>query len=232
MRALRQLADTSEGLDTFLSTTYYSRIRFIMQLEPLLTASPSAHVISIYAGNFEDPIKPGQQPIGLPPPEEYGVGGVRKYTSFMKVFMFETLAEKHAGHISFTYVYPGLVDGPAFYVENNTPLWFRWLWPVIKVVFGWYMTSAEDCGQVMLFLATPTFPAKGTDSETGNQQLARSTKGELGGGSYATGHRGEWKEKGMSFEKHRQPDTAKKVWDHTMEVIDRVVAGRHTGAQR
>src|ERR1700709_2117207 len=95
------LLATGEGLDAFLSTTYYSRIRFVLQLMPLLTASPRpGHVISIYAGGFEDGTKPGESPIGCPPVETYGRAGVRKHTGFMKNFIFEELAEKNAGKLS------------------------------------------------------------------------------------------------------------------------------------
>jgi hypothetical protein len=50
---------TKEGLDTQMSLLYYSRIRFILNLTPLLyrSQSPSgAHVISIFAGTMEDRI--------------------------------------------------------------------------------------------------------------------------------------------------------------------------------
>ena len=52
-------------------------MRFILQLMPLLTASPlQGHVISIYAGGFEDGTTAADLPIGCPPPATYGVTGV------------------------------------------------------------------------------------------------------------------------------------------------------------
>lgn len=221
------LSATSEGLDAFLSTVYYSRIRLIMQLLPLLTASPlPGHVISIYAGGFEDGTSPGESPIGCPPPATYGVSGVRKHTCFMKNFMFEELAERHAGKLSLSHIYPGLVDGPGFY-SPEMPSWFKVLWRLLKPLASLYMTSADDCGRVMLYLATSRYPAKGTIEGAdrklvGGVEVAKSTLGELGGGSYSVGQRGDVGAKGKSYEKVRQEGTSKQVWDHTMEVFMRI----------
>jgi hypothetical protein len=205
-----------------MSLLYYSRMRFIQSLTPLLTASPdTAHVISIFAGNMEDRIPAGTQPIGTPRPEIYGITPVRIHATFMKTFFFEELAEKHAGKISFVHVYPGLVDGPTFYTDVN-PLWFRILWRVVKPLMSWYMTSPEVCGQIMLFLATERYTAKGTvkpgDEDKAIGGVAFSTQRELGGGAYAVGQRGD-ERKEVRYLKIRNDDTAKKVWDHTTSVL-------------
>ena len=198
-----------------------------MQLMPLLTASPlPGHVVSIYAGGFEDGTKPGEMPIGLPPPATYGIAGVRKHACFMKNFLFEDLAEKNAGHLSLSHIYPGLVDGPGFY-SPDMPTWFRILWRVLKPLAMLYMTSAEDCGNVMLYLATSRYPAKGTieaggKNLVGGVEVAKSTNAELGGGSYALGQRGDVQAKGKSYENVRQEGLSKKVWDHTMETLERI----------
>ena len=76
-------------------------------------------------------------------------------------FLFEELAEKHAGRLSLSHTYPGLVDGPG--ISNpDMPFWFRFVWRLLKPLAWLYMTSPEDCGQVMLYLATSRYPAKGT----------------------------------------------------------------------
>ncbi|KAF9881657.1 short-chain dehydrogenase [Colletotrichum karsti] len=216
--------DTKEGLDSFISTTYYSRIRFILQLLPLLTASPlPGHVISVYAGGFEDGTKPGEKPIGLPPPEVYGVTGVRKYSCFMKTFVFEELAERHAGKLVLTHVYPGLVDGPGFY-SSEMPVWFRIVWRLLKPVASLFMTSPEVCGQEMLFLGTSRFPArgavKGDFKFADGSGVPLSTKGEIGGGSYATGPKGNIQNKGRIYDKVREEGLSQEVWEHTMKTLD------------
>jgi NAD(P)-dependent dehydrogenase (short-subunit alcohol dehydrogenase family) len=216
---------TTEGLDAFLSTTYYSRIRFTLKLMPLLTASPTpAHVVSIYAGGMEDGTAPGELPLGCPPPAIYGVSAVRKYTCFMKAFFFEDLAEKHAGKVSFSHVYPGLVDGPAF-SSPDMPTWFKIIWTFLKpIALLVYMTPPDTCGEAMLYVATPRYTAKGgleNDQKLlGGVEVARGTDGEVGSGAYALGQRADEWSKGKSYEKVRTEETHKQVWDHTMEVLD------------
>ena len=193
---------------------------------PLLTASPlPGHVVSVYAGGAEDGTSPGELPIGLPPHSAYGVTGVRKYTCFMKTFLFEELAEQHAGRLSLSHIYPGLVDGPTFY-SPDMPTWFHWAWWLLKPLASLYMTNPDDCGQVMLYLATSRCPAKGTTGSesgelAGGAKVAMSTNAELGGGSYTLGQRAD-ERKGKSYAKVRKEDTRKLVWDHTMETLSRI----------
>ncbi|KAK5120473.1 hypothetical protein LTR85_006128 [Meristemomyces frigidus] len=221
---------TKEGLDAFISTTYYSRVRFIMQLLPLLTASHlPGHVVSVYAGTFEDGTSPGELPIGCPPDSSYGVGSVRKHTTFMKTFLFEELAARYAGHLSLTHIYPGLVDGPGF-SSPDMPRWFRVLWPLLKPLTRLYMTSPDVCGQVMLYLATSHFPAK-TQKPGEGAQVTRSTSGEPGGGSYGVGQRGD-PQKGVSYAKVRRDATSKEVWDHTMQTLGKIETANRTDSAR
>jgi hypothetical protein len=205
-----------------MSLLYYSRMRLIQNFTALLTAAPTtAHVISIFAGSMDDGTKSSDMLIGVPPPASYNVMAVRKYTAFMKTFFFEELAEKHAGKISFIHIYPGLVDGPVFYSDVN-PLWFRILWRLLKPLASWYITPPDVCGEVMLYLATQRYPAKDTVKPGSETKIpggvASSTQTELGGGAYGVGQRGD-ENKAISYEKARKSNTAKKVWDHTMDIF-------------
>jgi hypothetical protein len=208
-----------------MSLLYYSRMRIIQNFIPLLTAALStAHVISIFAGSMEDGSKSSEMLLGVPPPASYGVTTVRQYTAFMKTFFFEELAEKHAGKISFTHIYPGLVDGPVFYSDVN-PLWFRVLWRVLKPLVSWYITASNVCGEVMIYLATERYPPKGIVVPDSQIRIpggvASSTQLELGGGAYGVGQRGDGN-KFISYEKARRSNTAKEVWGHTIEILTEI----------
>ncbi|CAM1508714.1 Fc.00g055620.m01.CDS01 [Cosmosporella sp. VM-42] len=225
---LKERSTTKEGLDSFISTTYYSRIRFIMQLLPLLTASPlPGHAISVYAGTFEDETSPGELPIDCPPDSIYGITSVRKHTTFMTTFLFEELAERHAGRLSLTHMYPGLVDGPGF-LNPEMPTWFRVVWRLMKPIARLGMTPPDVCGKVALYLGTSHFPAK-TQKPVDGVQVTKSSKGEPGGGSYGVGQRGD-PQKGISYEKVRKVDTSKQAWDHTMETLDRIAQANQRGS--
>lgn len=138
----------------------------------------------------------------------------------MKTFMFEELAQKHAGKLSLAHIYPGLVDGPGFY-NPEMPSWFRFLWRLFKPLSSLYMTSSDDCGDVMAYLATSRYPAKGSGPSEiyGGVGVAKSTLGETGGGSYAVGQRGDVGAKGKSYEKVPQEGPSKQVWNHTMDTL-------------
>ncbi|KAJ4292404.1 Diamine acetyltransferase 2 [Kalmusia sp. IMI 367209] len=220
---LKERSTTSEGLDSFIATLYYTRIRFIMQLLPLLTVSTlPSQIVSVYAGTMEDGTKSGEFPVGCPPDSIYGIGAVRKHTSFMKTFMFEELAQKHAGRLRLTHILPGLVDGPGFQ-SPDVPGWFKVVWRLLKPLLGWYMTSPDVCGQVMVYLATSHFPARGASTEVKN--VTRDSRGEVGGGAYSVGQRAD-AQKGIMYEKVRQADTSKRIWDHTMDVLEKAEKAR------
>lgn len=204
--------------------TYYSRIRFILQLTSLLTSSPLAgHAVSVYAGGFEE-VAPGEMPIGCPPQSTYGVASVRKYSTFMKTFIFEQLAEEHAGKLRLTHIFPGLVDGPGFF-SPDMPLWFRIVWTLIRPLAGLFGTSSEVSGQVLVYLATQRYASRGRFKDTSEQinevGLARSTLGELGGGAYGAGQRGDT-QNGFIYEKVRKEGMRQQVWEHTMEVFRKI----------
>lgn len=214
---LTENVDTKEGLDGFLATVYYTRIRFIMQLLPLLNNSPlPSHVISVYAGTFEDGTKAGEFPIGCPPDAAYGIGAVRKHASFMKTFVFEELAERYAGKMRLTHIYPGLVDGPGF-TNPEVPSWFKVLWRLVRPLLRFFMVHPETCGQIMLYLATENYPAQTKNID--KKGISRSSEGQSGGGAYSVGKSGD-PQKGIMYERVRQSDTRKRVWDHTMETLE------------
>ena len=218
--------ETTEGLDSFLSTTYYSRVRFILQLMPLLTASPTrpGHVISVYAGGFEDGTKPGDWPVGLPSAESYGVTSVRKHTCFMTNFIFEELAARHEGKLSLIHIYPGLVDGPAA-LGPDMPLWFRTLYRLMKPLMFFFMIKPADCGQIMVHLSSDHYAPKGVEKDASGKPTAKGSDGKVGGGSYALGATADVNHKTLMYERMRQPETAQKVWDHTMETLARAETG-------
>jgi hypothetical protein len=181
-------------------------------------------VISVYAGSFEEVSANEKAPIGCPSVEKYGINTVRKHVVFMKNFMFEEFARKYAGKISFIHIYPGLVDGPGFYHQDN-PLWFKVIWRILYP-FLWltYMTQQDTCGEVMAYLATNSFPPTG-ETEVHEVDMTVATTGVKGDGSYAVGQRADSgnKQGSKTFASFRDQDLGKEVWEHTMEIFEQVV---------
>ena len=182
-------------------------------------------MISVYAGSFEE-VKPNEEPpLSWPSEKDYGINTVRKNVVFMKNFMFEELANNHAGRISFIHIYPGLVDGPGFYNADN-PLWFKIVWRLVyPFLWATYMTAPDTCGMVMAFLATGAFPAKGeTVLPDGEPEAAVGTEGTRGSGVYSVGQRADPGNKlgTTTYPTFQGKDIRKKIWDATMGVFERV----------
>lgn len=228
--------ETKEGLDTLMSLLYYSRMRFLTNLLPLLLASPlPAHVVSVYAAGKEGKLCPDD--LSLRDPQHYSFANQRSHVTYMTTFFLETLAERHRGRLSLVHVFPGLVMTPAF-GSDRLPTWFKlaWRWVAAPVVRRWWSVPPRECGERILFLATARFPARGAGAPTKGDEGAAATEGDVGvavgtdgrrgGGAYAVDWDGEvipTTEK--AYGTVRGEDMARKVWEHTMGAFREIEAG-------
>ncbi|KAG8156729.1 hypothetical protein KVR01_013334 [Diaporthe batatas] len=208
--------ETSEGLDKSFSLLYYSRIRFITQLLPLLEASPlpSARVVSVYSAGLETATKDRYlEDLSLRNAENYSFGAVRNHTTHLKTMAFETIAEQHP-KVGLVHVYPSLVITPGF---DNNPLP-----PLIKI--GWklaapaaklFSVKPDEIGERVLGFTSARFGGK-QETETLQTGVAESTNGEVGGGAYSLKYTGEVNEIGPIYEKLRSSGFREKAWEHTI----------------
>ncbi|KAK9321583.1 hypothetical protein V1517DRAFT_170511 [Lipomyces orientalis] len=228
--------ETKEGLDTLLSLRYYSRMRFIINLLPLLLASPlPAHVVSVFAAGREGKFYP--EDLSLRDPEHYGVFINISHVAYMTTFFVETLATRHPGQLSLVHVYPGLVMTNEFQT-GRFPLWFKmmWRWLVAPIVWP-FSVPLRECGERILFLATPRFPAWQTTevgiiaqeddsaSVEGNVAIAIGSDGNYGSGAYAVNWNGETIPTEKAYKRFREDGLAERVWDHTMKAFEDIEAG-------
>ncbi|EMC93566.1 hypothetical protein BAUCODRAFT_125417 [Baudoinia panamericana UAMH 10762] len=223
---------TSEGLEVSMSLLYYSRIRFITNLMPLLLASSQpAHVISIYAAGLETWGTLFRNDLALTkdPKQHYSFLNCRTHVIRMKTMYFERLAEQHAGKLSLVHVFPGLVIGPSFQ-NPSFPLWFKILWFLLEPIARLLMNTApEVSGMRHLFLATSRYPARGQVAQTeGDTDLdvAVATDGVRGGGAYSCGQTGEINNIQQAYVELRKKDFADQVWEHTHRVFSVIEAGK------
>lgn len=217
--------DTTEGLDKSFSLLYYSRIRFVTQLLPLLEAStlPSSRVISVYAAGLEKSTKDRYlDDLSLRDPEHYGFNAVQNHTIHLKTMAFETIAEQHP-KIGLVHVYPSLVITPGF---DNNPLP-----PLIKI--GWkiaapaarlFAVKPEETGERVLGFSSARFGGQ-QETETLKEDVAMSTNGKAGGGAYSLKHTGQVNEVGPVYEKLRPAGFKEKVWEHTNSAFKAVEEG-------
>ncbi|RSM02082.1 hypothetical protein CEP52_008228 [Fusarium oligoseptatum] len=103
--------DTSEGLDPSMTTRYYSRLRAVEQLLPLLNKSTtsSPRVISVLAGGLEAPLN--ESDLDLRDPNNWTTWNSSVHSATMGTLTFELLAKRNP-NVSFVHWYPGPVATP------------------------------------------------------------------------------------------------------------------------
>ncbi|QIX02007.1 hypothetical protein AMS68_007524 [Peltaster fructicola] len=230
--------DTSEGLDPRVSLHFYSRMKIIYRLLPLLTArapgDEPAQIISVYAGGHEQSGKMFADDLSLRDPKHWGFANARATIVHMKTMFFEHLANDHPGRLSLVHVYPGLVITPNFKttMKPPNPLWFRALmWTMLPIAKMTINVPLPESGQRTLFLASARYPAyvdgqKEPRTTSNGLPIASSTNGVLGGGAYSCDAKDEINDVSKAFAKLRPAGFYDKVWDHVMDVFKTVEAGR------
>jgi hypothetical protein len=105
---LTMIIDTKEGIDVTMSLMYYSRMRAITKLLPLLLKSKlPATVVSVYAAGMEGKLYPDD--LSLRDQKHYSYLQARSHMNYMHTLFMETLAEQNPGKLSLIHIFPDLV---------------------------------------------------------------------------------------------------------------------------
>ena len=215
---------------------YYSRLRFVDQLLPLLDAattghsSTSAKVISVYAAGMEDAKKNLYlDDLALRDPDHYSYMPMRNHVLHMKTMLFKTLAERHPG-VAFIHLYPGLVVTPGF-KKNPMPLWFRVVWQIVSPLAKITFLEPDEVGERMMsFITSGRFVglAWSEHAEVNGNSItaAKATTGKIGGGAYAAKYTGEEYSTTSHYDELRSEGFQTKAWDHLMTAFKEIGNGR------
>lgn len=85
--------DTSEGLDPSMSTRYYSRLRAVQQLLPLLNNSPNPRIVSVLAGGMEGPLN--EEDLDLKDSENWSYWNSSVHSTTMGTLALEKFAQEN-----------------------------------------------------------------------------------------------------------------------------------------
>ncbi|KAF6832993.1 short-chain dehydrogenase reductase [Colletotrichum musicola] len=197
--------ETSERLDKMFSLTYYSRLRFVTNLLPLLQAAAEAkelaRVVSVLGAGTEGKIFTDD--LALRNEANYNLRNCATQAISMTSLAFEHLAAAHPA-VSFVHVSPGVV--------RDT---------------GIMSGMGRFAGPIFKFLTTLAAPFNISLRESAERHLYAATSVELGrGGGDAKAFRLTWNGEpagaNAAFEKCMKDGTGKLVWDHTEQVFDEV----------
>jgi len=194
--------ETVEGLDKKLSLHYYSRLRFVQNLLPLLNAAANpeskapARLISVLGAGLENSINVND----LSLKSNYSLSACATHAITMTTLSFQHLASQNS-KISFIHTQPGVVSGTNLFRGYPTFLTSMMNFAGNTVLRHWIM-SAKECGERHVWAGMATSFASG-------HEILIGPKGAKTGSVKV-------------LEKLRQDGVEGKVWDHTMEVFEKV----------
>jgi NAD(P)-dependent dehydrogenase (short-subunit alcohol dehydrogenase family) len=212
--------ETSEGLDHKFALHYYTRMRFINQLQPLLSAAATSNTLSRVVAVL-DP-----QP-GLKTPPDFADLSLKKsfslkncatHAAAMTNLAFSRLASTNPG-TSYVHAFPAVVETgvgrDAFGAYEVLAKPFIWL---VKMAM---QVKPVESGERHLYAATsPSFAPKA--SSEGVQDVAVGGDGVKGSGSYLLYWNNDVLADQKAAKKMRAEGGETKVWEHTEEVFKKV----------
>ncbi|KAL8723590.1 MAG: hypothetical protein Q9225_000132 [Loekoesia sp. 1 TL-2023] len=220
--------ENEDGLEDTISLRYYVRMRFIHNLLPLLLASPTSRILSIHGAGREGHLIESDLELR----HNFSMRNAAMHTSTMNTLALQEVAATHPT-ISCVHVFPGVVvtKGYDLLAEDFwAPL--RWMFvnlmlPVMRMV----TTSLEESGQRHLFHATSArYPPREGEWKglplPERIQVAEGADGKVGSGCYLLGPDGETVGDKELLEEYRRREMEKKIWEHTLEVFERVDGNR------
>jgi len=194
--------ETVEGLDKKLSLHYYSRLRFVQNLLPLLNGAANsdtkapARLISALGAGLENSINVSD----LSLKSNYSLRVCADHAITMTTLSFHHFASQNS-KVSFIHTQPGMVSGtnllrgyPGFLVSMMNV--------ANSTVLRPWVTSVKECGERHVWAGMAA-------RFTSGQEILIGSKGTKTGNVKV-------------LEKLRKDGVEGKVWDHTMEVFEKV----------
>ncbi|KAK2811089.1 hypothetical protein FQN50_002425 [Emmonsiellopsis sp. PD_5] len=194
---------TKESLELSFALSYYSRMRLLTNLLPLLSHSPHPRVLSVFRGGKENAMVDND--LGLE--KSWSVLAVINQCATMTSLAFEYLAEKHS-QITFMHAFPGVVQTTLITritpLENSGIFWWillaalRGAFPVVAALFG---MSTE---------------------ESGESHAYHLTSDSFGPGAWRIDSCSDKVTSPGVLAQYREREWPEKVWDHTLRVFKKI----------
>jgi hypothetical protein len=213
----------SEGIDKLNAVRYYSRMAFVMGLASALQAAPAARVISVLAGGREGQV--WHEDMLLREKGHYGVylaGGV---AASMTSLFFEELAGRRGWEkVVFAHIDPGVV-GTGLKISGLGAVGkFLVEWVARPIIYLVGYTQVE-AGERVLFVGTSGRFTR-VAGDTGADALPETgSDGTVANGVYLVQGDTGAVSPSMEMVQLRQDGMAKVIYDHTLEVLDKVGKG-------
>jgi hypothetical protein len=223
---------TSEGLHYASAVTYYGRVRFMVNLLPLLrTATGLRRVVSVFAGSFEGPVFPDDWQ-GSNVPMSKGRG----HLTSMITMAHLKLAEQ-APEVSFLQNYPGAVKTGLIRGDEGFAMQvMSFVFPLLTLMRVLPPVSQQECGERQTYYCTSgMYPAaqdgKGVDGVplVGGVSVAPGVNGKIGSGVYSVSWDGEAgkNETEKFIREHTEAGLVDNLWEHTIGEFERITGKKN-----
>ncbi|KAE9362774.1 hypothetical protein N431DRAFT_551027 [Stipitochalara longipes BDJ] len=189
---LQMYTKTAEDLHLTVALAHYSRIRFIVNLLPLLQKATSLRrIISVFTAGKEGPLYTDDiQAWKIP------MRTLTSHASSLTTAAFEALGKK-APDVSFIHAFPGAVNtNYARKGQGATAYAIRQVFKVMMLFMQ--VIPHEECGERFTFIMTSAkYPAKMAVEGTSGlalaegEKVATGTDGKVGSGVYSVDPNGE-----------------------------------------
>ncbi|KAI1259536.1 hypothetical protein F5Y18DRAFT_409040 [Xylariaceae sp. FL1019] len=210
--------ETEEGIPALIALAHYSRMRFAVQLLPLLGNAPGGgHVSSVINAGVKPVIL--LDDLDLKDPKNRGLGSAFGHLCCIhNAFMCE-LARRNPGKIALSHIYPGFVDTNIAQTSDfNWVLKFLLKWVVRPLTLPFYIPH-DEVGQRMVFTATDRFTPAGAD-QVPDVISAEGMNGQKGSGAYRITQYGETYPEEKQYATLMENGGSDKIFEHTIKVFE------------
>ena len=216
---LKGRTETLEGIDRKMCVNYYSRVRFTLNLIPLLEAASNANqlsrVITVLAAGSEGDVRLDD----LDLKHNFTLHACLAHCVVMTDFVINELSKRYPG-TSFSHSYPGTVKTG---IANELSGPVRLAVKVMYAIMTPWILNVQESGERHFFqMTSQVYPsAKGGVGipPPAGYTAFMGMEGTPGGGAYLL----DWDGKTCGDEsvlgKYREIGMGQKVWDHTMQIF-------------
>lgn len=204
--------ESAEGLDKLTVVRYYARMRFLLNLLPLLNAAPSSRVISVLGAGMEGQLWP--EDFALKDRGHYSLMKAAGAAASMNTLFLEE-TRKQNPKIVFAHLHPGIVPDTGLIDRPEHVGWLMrhlilWLLVPPMRLFGY---SVEESGERVLFAATN---GRFRAVQGGGEGVEKGTDGTRGSGMYLVAPNSNTIETPKVVKDMREKGVGPKLVDHTL----------------
>lgn len=225
--------ETKEGLDRKMTVNYYSRMRFIFNLMPQLTAASEvkelSRVITVFAAGSEGEVRLDDLDLR----HNFTLHACLAHCAVMSDFMVEELAKHYPG-TSFSHSYPGTVKtGIAKELAGPARLVVKLLYAVMS---PWIINVAESGERHFFQMTSNCYPPAGRPGSgikiPEGMSVICGSNGEAGSGAYLLDWDGRATGEDKLLQKYREMNLGKTVWDHTLKMFEQAEQSRRRAGEK